>query len=80
MSAPPVQILERLGQQRVTVLLKDSRVLSGRLLGCDEHMNMVLDDTEETTKDAQRRLGRVVLRGSNVVTLTAAGGAGGRSP
>ena len=79
MSSPPVQILERLLQQKVTLLLKDGRRLTGRLLACDEHMNIVLDDTEETTPEATRRLGRVVLRGSNVVTLNAPTGAVARS-
>ncbi len=65
----PVQLLERLVDARVTLLLKDARQLSGRLLGVDEHMNLVLDDTSETTPEVTRRLGRVVLRGSNIVTL-----------
>ncbi len=71
----PTRILERALQQRVTLVLKDSRQLSGKLLGLDEHMNLVLDDTEESTSEMTRHLGRVVLRGSNVVTLHAPEGA-----
>jgi small nuclear ribonucleoprotein (snRNP)-like protein len=71
--APP-HLLDRLLQQRVTLVLKDTRELSGRLLAADEHMNLVLDDAEERTPEVTRHLGRVLLRGSNVVTLHAAQG------
>ncbi|MCI4337403.1 MAG: LSM domain-containing protein [Thermoplasmata archaeon] len=76
---PPSVTLERAHDQKVLLLLKDGRTLTGRLLGCDEHLNMVLDDAEEMTKEIARRLGRVVLRGSNVVTVNVAGGAPARS-
>jgi len=78
MAAAPTHLLERVLQQRVTLLLKDSRQLTGKLLGLDEHMNLVLDDAEETTAEVTRHLGRVVLRGSNVVTLYAPQGAAGK--
>lgn len=67
----PVLLLERLLGNRVTLLLKDTRQLAGKLAGLDEHMNLVLDDATETTAEVSRRLGRIVLRGSNVVTLHA---------
>ena len=67
----PTHLLERVVQQRVTLVLKDARQLSGRLIALDEHLNLVLDDTEEATAEQTRHLGRVVLRGSNVVTLHA---------
>ncbi len=74
-----VQHLERLLSQRVELHLKDHRTLTGRLAGLDEHMNIVLEETEERTEAATRRLGRVLLRGSNMISLTAPG-APGRSP
>lgn len=67
----PAHLLERVLEQRVTLVLKDARQLTGRLLAIDEHMNLVLDEAEEATADVTRRLGRVLLRGSNVVTLHA---------
>jgi small nuclear ribonucleoprotein len=77
-SEAPTHLLERVLQQRVTLTLKDSRTLSGKLLGIDEHMNLVLDDTDETTTEVTRHLGRVVLRGSNVVALHAPQGTTGK--
>jgi len=52
------------------LLLKDSRVLEGKLAGYDDYMNMVLEDTEERTSEQTRRLGTVVLRGNNVVSIS----------
>jgi small nuclear ribonucleoprotein len=75
----PAHVVERLLQHRVTLELKDTRTLTGKLVGVDEHMNLVLDDCEERTSELTRHLGRVVLRGSNVVTLNAPQGAAGKS-
>ncbi|HTW40248.1 MAG TPA: LSM domain-containing protein [Thermoplasmata archaeon] len=79
MAAGPVPLLERVVQQRVTLVLKDARQLTGKLLGLDEHMNLVLDDADESTAEVTRHLGRVVLRGSNVVVLHAPQGGGAKS-
>ena len=79
MSDGPTHLLERLVHQRVTLTLKDSRRPTGKLLGVDEHMNLVLDDAEETTPELTRHLGRVVVRGSNVVSLHAPQGSGASS-
>jgi small nuclear ribonucleoprotein (snRNP)-like protein len=67
----PTTLVERLLGQRVTLTLKDTRQMVGTLLGVDEHLNLVLENTDETTAEVSRHLGRVVLRGSNVVTLHA---------
>ncbi|HYA70658.1 MAG TPA: LSM domain-containing protein [Thermoplasmata archaeon] len=78
MSDAAAHVVERLLQQRVTLELKDSRVMTGKLVGADEHMNLVLEEAEERTSEVTRHLGRVVLRGSNVVTLNAPQGAAGK--
>jgi len=71
MTESPLTVLERLVDQRIVLRLKDGRQLEGKLLGTDEHLNLVLDDTRETAADVSRHLGRVVVRGSNVLTLDA---------
>ncbi|MEM2870515.1 MAG: LSM domain-containing protein [Thermoplasmata archaeon] len=66
----PHSVLEKSLNKRMSLLLKDSRCLDGKLVSFDENMNMVLEDTEETTPDGTvRRLGTVILRGNNVVTI-----------
>ncbi|MFQ5919191.1 MAG: LSM domain-containing protein [Thermoplasmata archaeon] len=65
----PLQILERSLNKKISLILKDNRVLVGTLMGYDDYMNMVLEDTEETQGEQVRRVGTVVLRGNNVVTI-----------
>ncbi len=66
----PLALLEKNIDKRISLLLKDGRVLEGKLTGYDEYMNMVLDETSErTTEGEERRLGTVVLRGNNVVSI-----------
>jgi len=56
--------------KNISLLLKDNRVLEGKLTGYDEYMNMVIEETEERTAEQTRRLGVVVLRGNNVVSIS----------
>ena len=66
----PHSVLEKSLNKKIQLVLKDNRILDGKLVGYDDYMNMVLDDTEETKDDQIRRLGTVVLRGNNVVTIS----------
>ena len=66
----PIALLEKNVDKRISLLLKDGRVLEGKLTGFDEYMNMVLEETtERTAAEEERRLGTVVLRGNNVVSI-----------
>ena len=66
----PLALLEKNVDKRISLLLKDGRVLEGKLTGYDEYMNMVLEETtERTAAEEERRLGTVVLRGNNVVSI-----------
>ena len=66
----PLALLEKSIDKRVSLLLKDNRTLEGKLTGYDDYMNMVLEDTEERTSEQERRLGTVILRGNNVVSIS----------
>jgi small nuclear ribonucleoprotein len=68
--ALPLDVLEKAMNQKLSLLLKDSRVIEGKLTGYDEYMNMVLSDVEETLGETKRRLGTVLLRGNNVVSIS----------
>ncbi len=66
----PLNALDKSLNRKVQLLLKDRRVLEGTLQGYDEHMNLVLDKTEETDAEGKRRkIGTIVVRGSNVVSI-----------
>lgn len=65
-------------QRTLTVSLTDGRLLVGRLVAFDKHMNMVLNQTREYPKNAspqgddnRRSVGLVMLRGEHVVNVTA---------
>jgi len=70
--ALPVDILEKTLNRKMSLLLKDGRTLEGTLTGYDEYMNLVLEETEERNEEQRRRLGTVVLRGNNVISMTPA--------
>lgn len=67
----PQALLEKSVGKRVSLLLKDGRVMEGKLVGFDDLMNMSLEETVETVPGTEeRRLGTVVLRGNNVVSIS----------
>ena len=68
--ALPLQALEKALNRRVVLTLKDQRTLEGTLTGFDEHMNLVLGEAEEKSPSGTRKVGNVVLRGNNVVSIS----------
>ena len=66
----PLALLEKSLNKKISLLLKDNRMLEGKLTGYDEYMNMVIEETEERTADQTRRMGVVILRGNNVVSIS----------
>ena len=68
--ALPLDVLEKTINQKLSLLLKDGRVIEGTLTGYDEYMNMVLNDVEEIHDETKRRLGTIILRGNNVVSIS----------
>ncbi len=65
----PMKVLEENLNKHVALLLKDNRVLDGVLTGYDDYMNMVLDKVEESGEESTKKLGTVIVRGSNVVRI-----------
>ena len=51
----------------VLVRLKNSRTLRGRLIGFDEHLNLVLEEAHFI--EEIRELGSIILRGDNIVFI-----------
>jgi small nuclear ribonucleoprotein len=68
----PIDLLEASKNREVALRLKDGRILTGKLLGYDQYMNLVIDEAREKKDDEERRLGKIVLRGSNVVSIAIA--------
>ena len=70
--ALPLDVFEKTINQKLSLLLKDGRIIDGTLSGYDEYMNMVLTEVEETHDETKRRLGTIILRGNNVVSIAVA--------
>jgi small nuclear ribonucleoprotein len=55
----------------VLVKLKGNKEVRGRLKSYDQHMNLVLDESEEIHEDGNtRKLGIIVIRGDNVIMIS----------
>lgn len=68
--------IDNLLNTSVRVFIKDGRSIVGQLIAYDKHMNLVIADAEEqrTTKNGNefiRTLGLTVLRGVDVITVSA---------
>jgi small nuclear ribonucleoprotein len=59
MSGRPLDVLEASLGEEVTVRLKGGEEYVGSLSGYDQHMNLVVEDDQDTT----------IIRGDNVVTI-----------
>ena len=71
MSEMATQILEESLDKVVLVRLKGGRSLRGKLKGFDQHLNLVLEDAEDTTDTENvKKLGSIIVRGDNVVIIS----------
>jgi small nuclear ribonucleoprotein len=59
MSGRPLDVLEAALGSSVTVQLKGGELYEGELTGYDQHMNLVIEEGEDTT----------IIRGDNVVSI-----------
>ncbi len=71
MSEMTIQILEESLGKVVLVRLKGGKSLRGKLKGFDQHLNLVLEETEDTTDiEDVKRLGDIIVRGDNVIIIS----------
>ena len=66
-----VKVLEESVGKTVLIKLKGGKVIRGYLQGFDQHMNLVLENSEELSQDNNKQnLGTIVVRGDNVVMIS----------
>lgn len=71
MSEMTTQILEESLGKTVLVRLRGGKNLRGKLKGFDQHLNLVLEETEDTTDaESVKRLGVLIVRGDNVILIS----------
>ncbi|MFX1512512.1 MAG: LSM domain-containing protein [Promethearchaeota archaeon] len=65
----PLNLLERKIGHKVTIYLKTGTQYSGKLLTADTSMNLALNDAYEQTSRSSRRLGKIMIRGNNILFI-----------
>ncbi len=66
-----VRVLDESINQVVLIKLKGNKTIRGNLLGFDQHMNLLLDTSDEISSDGDSKgLGTIVVRGDNVVMIS----------
>jgi small nuclear ribonucleoprotein len=71
MSEMTTEILQESLDKLVLVRLKSGKSLRGRLKGFDQHLNLVLEETEDTTEpENTKKLGLLIVRGDNVIIIS----------
>ncbi|MEM3107554.1 MAG: LSm family protein, partial [Candidatus Nitrosotenuis sp.] len=55
----------------VLIKLKGGKTIRGNLRGFDQHMNLLLDGSEEIPSEGEAKsIGTIVVRGDNVVMIS----------
>jgi small nuclear ribonucleoprotein len=71
MSEMATKILEESLGKIVLVRLRGGKKIRGKLKGFDQHLNLVLEETEDTTDvENMKKLGAIIVRGDNVVIIS----------
>ena len=66
-----VKILDESINKTVLIKLKGSKTIRGNLLGFDQHMKLLLDQSEEIPSEGDsKELGTIVVRGDNVIMIS----------
>lgn len=54
----------------VLLRLRNNKTITGSLLDFDVHMNLSLDDAKDVTDEKPENLGKILLRGDNVLAIS----------
>ena len=66
-----VRVLDESVGRVVLIKLKGNKVIRGNLQGFDQHMNLLLESSEEILEDGKTNsIGTIVVRGDNVVIIS----------
>lgn len=66
----PIELLQRSLNAIVLIKLKGGREIRGKLRSYDQHMNLVLEEAEEFRADEIKALGKIIVRGDNVILIS----------
>jgi len=67
MSSRPLDVLEKGRGKRIFVKLKNGSEIRGSLQAFDLHLNMWLEEAEETKDEKTVKLGALLVRGDTII-------------
>ena len=71
MSEMTTKIMEESLGKTILVQLRGGRKLRGKLKSFDQHLNLLLEETEDITNaENARKLGAIILRGDKVIIIS----------
>ena len=69
--ADEISTLMRNSKDKVVLLrLRNTSSIQGILKDFDIHMNLTLDDAEDVTESNPKKLGKILLRGDNILLIS----------
>ena len=69
-SQRPLDMLSTCRGQRIVVLLKNNKKYSGVLKSFDVHVNLVIENAEETDGESQQKHKLLFIRGDTIVYIS----------
>ena len=69
----PIDIPTLLNQNRNKIIqlkIRDNKTIRGILQNFDIYMNLTLEDTEDISCTEVVKLGKILLRGNNIITIS----------
>lgn len=54
----------------VLLRLRNNKTVKGSLVDFDVHMNLTLNDAEDVTEKSPIKLGKILLRGDNILAIS----------
>jgi len=54
----------------VLLRLRNNTTIKGSLIDFDVHMNLTLNDAEDITDEKAEKLGKILLRGDNILSIS----------
>ena len=68
----PFDILGNSTDKRILIRLKSGEMVTGTLKAFDQHINILLEDAELNGGKEELKLGKVLVRGDNIILVSPA--------
>ena len=66
-SKQPIRFLSKHLNEKILVRLKGGEEYRGRMIGCDNHMNLILEDASYyCSEEPTTKYGSLIIRGSSI--------------